>query len=180
MRKIKIPKKIKDAMARYVKLDAASKEATSAKGKQNTVVKNLIKTTLEENDAPYGSFFHTEGYKIFYAATESEIIAPEDLYDMLVEEQITKQQFLDCIKVNITDVKRVLGGDVAEALKQPVTGDKADVRMEKLGVDDSEDEYFLIADKPVIKRRKLVKKDDLREKKKAMGQTRGRKLRLKR
>src|SRR5690349_5193758 len=71
-----------------------------------------------------------------------------------VERRITREQFLACINVGIEDTATLLGGDVVQALKQPIVGKKADVRKKELPIEETEEEPVLfVADAPKVNRR---------------------------
>lgn len=140
----------------FLELDQVAKEATSILNKKNTELKNAVKKALEENKAPYGSYYVVDGVRISFEASVSDGIAAEDLMDQYEQGDITREQFLACVKVGMEDTKNTLGGDVVEALKQPITGKTVDLRKKTLPVEEhTKVPQLVIVGAPVVKRRKI-------------------------
>jgi hypothetical protein len=61
---------------------------------------------------------------------------------MFEEGKISRENFLACITASKSDVQTLLGGDIALAATKITTGDKADIRVSDLPVENEADEFI--------------------------------------
>jgi len=72
---------------------------------------------------------------------------------MIEAGELTLKQFLAMCKIDTKQAGNVLGGDVVASCTTTKIGNKADIRVETLSVEDAEDEY--IEEKSAVKTRKI-------------------------
>ena len=85
-----------------------------------------------------------------YESSETTSLDEEAVFIMYEKKQITREQFLRMMKIDSKEAKNVLGADVVADLEVKTVGDKLDVRVEALPVENAKDEYVAV--------RRLVRK----------------------
>lgn len=116
----------------YMALADDSKLATNALNRQETQLRNALVAIVNkealtaEDEVRLGEV----GYRYDYAVADK--VPPEKLLEMLENEEITRQQFLDSITVQKADAERIIGSLIIGKLVEKVKGTKADVRRRKL------------------------------------------------
>ena len=114
-----------------------------------------MKDHWAKEQLPIGSYIHAGGQGFQYAATESSVIDPEEVMKLYEAKEISREQFINMIVINAPTAKNVLGGDQVADFTKTVVGNKVDVRMSALPVENHEDEFVMSAHKvrKKIKRR---------------------------
>lgn len=114
-----------------------------------------MKEHWTKEQLPIGSYIHAGGQQFQYAATETSSIDPEEVMKLYEEGDISREQFLNMVSINAPAAKNVLGGDQVADFTKTVVGNKVDVRMSALPVEQHDDEFVMSAHKvrKKIKRR---------------------------
>lgn len=144
-------KKLLDAL---LKVHADKKDATNAFNRSNTVIRNMFKERVQAKDWHLGTFIHYKGHRIAYDSSESTVIEPDSLYQLLKDGEITKEQFLKCISVRKGDVSTHIGSDISLTLEKPVKGDNYTVKIKELPLEEQKDEFVAVTVPDKIIRRK--------------------------
>lgn len=85
-----------------------------------------------------------------YEANETVTLDADAILAMYDKEEITREQFLRMMSISKSDAKNVLGADVVADLEVTSVGDKMDVRIDPLKVENQDDEFVAV--------RRLVRK----------------------
>lgn len=120
-------------------------------------MRNEVKEQWKALGLPIGSYIHIAGLKFDYGATSKEIIDPDAILKMYEDEEITREQYLSMITVNKKPASTVLGGDLVAQHTIETVGDKADIRMEALPVEQEDEEFVYEKDKAKTKRKTFGK-----------------------
>ena len=99
---------------------------------------------------PIGSFIRASGMEFRYEANETVTLDAAAVMALYEKGEVTRDQFLRMISIQRSEAKNVLGADVVADLEVTTVGDKMDVRIESLPVENVDDEYIAI--------RRLVRK----------------------
>lgn len=126
----------------FVKAKEKAKDAGNAANREKTVLRNAVKEYWLKNSMPIGSFIRTGGMEFRYEATERETVNANYILTMFEEGKISRENFLACITASKSDVQTLLGGDIALAATKITTGDKADIRVSDLPVENEADEFI--------------------------------------
>jgi len=63
---------------------------------------------------------------------------------MYENKEITREQFVRMLKIDMSQAKNVLGGDQVADLEVTSIGDKPDIRISSLPVEQHDDEYIVV------------------------------------
>ena len=108
---------------------------------------------------PHGSYILTNGLKVKYEAAESEKLSTERIFEMLDDEEITRDQAIRMLNVDKTEATNILGGDIVADITYTEVGKKADIRIEKLPIEQLDEEAVVAAQKRSrVRRRKIGRK----------------------
>lgn len=108
------------------------------------MLRNAIKDHWTAAQLPIGSYVHAGGFEIRYEANETSAIDPEEVLKLFENEDITRQQFLQMMKISVTDAKNVLGGDQVADFTKTSIGAKIDIRLNDLPVEKVDDEFVMV------------------------------------
>lgn len=150
MQRIKIPERLGKAVSTFAAAHEKGREATNAANRLKTELRNTIKSVWAEMELPIGSYIRTGGMEFRYEANETVEINNEPILKMLEDGEITREQFLRIFNVNAKEAKNILGGDQVADLEVKTVGDKLDVRIDTLPVENHDDEFIAVAS--VVKR----------------------------
>lgn len=124
-------------------MQSAAKDASNTANRQKTVLRNAIKDHWQKHKLPIGSFLRSDGLEIKFEANETSAIDPERVLEQFEEGEITRDQLLRMLSINKTEAKNVLGGDQVADFTITTVGNKADVRIESLPVENIDDEFVM-------------------------------------
>jgi hypothetical protein len=155
MPKKQLPKQLKAEAAEYLKLDAASKEASNATNRQKTALRNAVKGFWATEGLPHGSYIVTNGLQIKYEAAESSKLSTEKVLELYEDGEITREQLIQLLNVDRTQANTILGGDIVASISYTEVGKKADIRIEKLPIERLKEEHIEIAHKKTRARRRV-------------------------
>lgn len=111
------------------------------------MLRNAINDHWQKEQLPIGSYIHAGGQEFRYEANETSVIDPADVMQLYEDGDITKEQFLSMVTIRATEAKNVLGGDQVADFTKTVVGNKVDVRMISLPVEQHDDEFVMSAHK---------------------------------
>lgn len=161
MPKEKLSNELRSLAIAYVNEKARAKEHTNAVNRLKTQLKNFFKERIIKKEWQLGTYAVTSGLRLDYSANESTYIDPEDFLEMYQKKKITKEQFLKCISVQKGAVSTHLGSDIALQLERETEGDKLDIRIKELSIDENNQDYLFVpqlAKTPKVRRRVLGEK----------------------
>lgn len=162
MPKMKLPKELTEATNLYAKLSRKAKDASNEANRQKTVLRNTVKNHWQKEQLPVGSYIHAGGLRIRFETNETSAINPERVLELYENEEISRDQLLNMMKIGVTEAKNILGGDQVADFTEKVPGTKMDIRLEELPVENVEDEFVMSAHKVKkrISRRKIYGRGD--------------------
>lgn len=79
-----------------------------------------------------------------YEANETTSLDTDAILNMYDKEEITREQFLRMLSIKASEAKNVLGADVVADLEVKTVGDKLDVRIDTLPVEQEKDEFVAV------------------------------------
>lgn len=120
------------------------------------MLRNAVKDHWTREQLPIGSFIHIAGMKVTYGANESSIINPDEVLKLFEAGEISRERFLQMLTIKSTEAKNALGADQVADFTVTVAGTKADIRMEKLPVEQADEEFVMAASK--IKKRQILRR----------------------
>lgn len=126
------------------------REATNAANRKKTEFRNGVKNYWTAEQLPIGSFIRAGGFEFRYEATETTSLDEEAIFKLYEDGEITREQLLRMIKIDAKEAKNILGADQVADLEVKSVGDKLDIRMESLPVEQAEEEFVAV--------RRLVRK----------------------
>ena len=107
-------------------------------------MRNAIIAYWTGNKLPIGSYMRMGGSEFRYEAAESTSYDTDAILQLYDDEDITREQFLQLMKIDPKQLGNVLGGDVAADLSTTTLGDKLDVRISELPVEHDDDEFIMV------------------------------------
>ena len=107
------------------------------------MLRNAVKDYWTSEQLPIGSYIHAGGNEIKYEANETSAIDPERVMELYENGDISREQFLRCVKIGVTEAKNVLGGDQVADFTVTEVGNKVDIRLSALPVEHEDDEFVM-------------------------------------
>lgn len=156
MERHEIPPKLSKAVKEFALAQEKGREETNKANRLKTELRNTIKSVWAEMELPIGSYIRTDGMEFRYEANETVAIDNEPILKMFEDGEITREQFLRIFKVDAKEAKNVLGGDQVADLEVKTVGDKLDVRIEALPVENQQDEFIVVASVVKTKKKRKV------------------------
>ena len=144
MPKEKLPEAIAKEARVFVGLQEQAREATNAANRQKTVLKNAVKSHWINGGLPIGSYVRVAGHEFRYEGASQTTYDTDAILKAFEEGEITREAFLRIMKVDPTQLKNVFGADQAADLTMTTVGDKLDIRMESLPVENEDDEFIMV------------------------------------
>jgi len=157
MPKEKLPKKVSVEAKKYLTYKSAAAEATSTMNKQKTVLRNVVKDLYTREKLNTASYMCIDGARLSYEATKTSVINPEGFLALYEDGEISKEQFLSCLKVNIAPAENVIGGDQVASLKEEIVGATVDLRIVTLPVEYAEDKFLMRGTSSPKRRKRLIR-----------------------
>lgn len=157
MQKEKLPKPIKAAVSKFVALKEQARETGNAANREKTQLKNVIADLWASNGYPIGTFIHCGGVRIMYEAADRQVLDTDAVLKLYDNEKISRETFLRMISISTAEARKSLGGDLVTSLTKEVAGEKADIRIEELPIENAEDEFIVVKTKRIkVKNPKLA------------------------
>lgn len=156
MPRLKLPDELKKHAVDYAKQRDKARVETNAANRLKTTLRNAVKKHWLAEDLPVGSYIRAAGLEFRFEATENSVIDINYIYKMVEDGEITMAQFLSMLKVDAKAAANVLGGDVVADATTTKVGNKADIRVDTLPVENADDEF--VEEKSIVKDRKMVKR----------------------
>jgi ribosomal protein S20 len=144
MQREQLPKHLKEAVSKFARAHEKGREATNEANRIKTELRNTVKAYWTEQQLPIGSFIRSEGMEIRYEANETTSLDAEAVFAMYEKKEITREQLLRMVFISRSEAKNVLGADMVADLEVTTVGDKLDIRIENLPVEQAEDEYVAV------------------------------------
>jgi hypothetical protein len=151
-----LPKELKASAVAYAKSHEAAREAANLDNRTKTELRNAVKAYWSEEALPVGSFIRASGLEFRYEATKSTVIDPDKVLELYEKKIITREQFLRMVSIAKGEAKNVLGGDQVAAFEIEEVGDKIDIRVETLAVENANDEFVAVQEVVKTKTTKRV------------------------
>lgn len=144
MQREKLPERLKEVATRYATSHREARDATNAANRIKTELRNAIKDYWQAEKLPIGSYIHAGGFEFRYEANETTELDAAVVLDMYEKGEISKEKFLQMISISRSEAKNILGADVVADLEVTTVGNKMDVRIESLPIENVDDEFVAI------------------------------------
>lgn len=150
MQREALPPELKAVAIKFANAHSEAREKTNEANRIKTELRNSIKNYWTAQQLPIGSFIRAGGMEFRYEANETTTLDADAIMKMYENKEITREQFLRMVSISKSEAKNVLGADVVADLEVTTVGDKIDVRIDTLPVEQQADEFVAV--------RRLVRK----------------------
>lgn len=144
MQREQLPPALKAVAFKFAAAHVKGRDATNEANRIKTELRNAIKAYWTEQQLPIGSFIRAGGMEFRYEANETTSLDSEAVLAMYEKKEITREQFLRMMTISKSEAKNVLGADMVADLETTSVGDKLDVRIETLPVENVDDEFVAV------------------------------------
>jgi len=151
MPRLKLPEKLKAHATAFAKQQEVARLESNTANRLKTALRNAVKAHWTAEELPIGSYIRAGGLEFKFEATETSVMDVAKIYGMIEDGELTIKQFLSMCKIDSKQAANVLGGDVVASCTTTKIGNKADIRVDTLSVENAEDEY--IEERSAIKTR---------------------------
>lgn len=153
-------KELSVKFAEYLTLRDVAKDATNAVNRGKTVLKNVFKDGIKNQQFVIGTYALYGGYRFDYNQTESDIIETADFFALYESGQITRDQFLKCVSVQKGAVDTHIGSDVTLRLAKSRIGKEFDVRVTQLDIDSGNESVIAVpeVEQPIARKKQLSRR----------------------
>lgn len=79
-----------------------------------------------------------------FEASESEVIDTDAILKLYDKKKITREAMLSMMSISIAEARKSLGGDMVADLSKTKVGDKVDIRIASLPVENANDEFIMV------------------------------------